>query len=319
MESRLRNKLTGLLILFIISPFIMYMATYTEPIEIVKEINPEDIFIMAVLSSLLLLLNSILLKVLLHQFNLRLSLSECFGITSLTSMGNYFIAFGGGALGKALYLKRRHDFPYSAFLASISATGLLDLLLASILGTAAVIIGDYSLGALSSPMLSVFIFLGGAALFIIFCSFELPSGNGKILNILNDVSDGWRLIKKDCILMSKIILLLLISYALMFAELFFSYRAFSINIGIPSVMLIAIISVLSGIIRIVPANIGVQEGVIALSSQILGLGFSQGLLAAGLSRAITATLVIFYGCFFGLFLLKDRAKKCIPSLAGDAK
>lgn len=319
MESRLRNKLTALLLLFIIGPCIMYMATYTEPIEIVKEINPEDIFIMAVLSSLLLLFNGIILKVLLRPFNIRLSLSESFGITSLTAMANYFIVFGGGALGKALYLKRRHDFPYSAFLASMSATGLLDLVLASILGTAAVITGGNPLGAWGSPMLLVFIFLGAAVLFMMFCSFELPSGNGKMLNMLNDVSDGWRLIRKDYVLMLKIILLLLISYALIFAELFFSYRAFSINIGISSVMLIAIISVLSGIIRIVPANIGVQEGVIALSSHILGLGFSQGLLAAGLSRAITATLIIFYGCFFGLFLLKDRAKKSIPIFAGDAK
>lgn len=43
--------------------------------------------------------------------------------------------------------------------------------------------------------------------------------------------------------------------------------------------------------KMTPANLGVQEAVVASSSYSLGIGFEKGLLAAGLVRVIARDIV----------------------------
>ena len=97
-------------------------------------------------------------------------------------------------------------------------------------------------------------------------------------------------------------LLLLLNFILSTAELALSYSAFSIDIALEEAVLMEAISRFSGIIKILPGNLGIYEGSIALGSQILNVGFSEGLLAAGLVRVVSICVILIFGLIFGLRL-----------------
>jgi uncharacterized protein (TIRG00374 family) len=128
----------------------------------------------------------------------------------------------------------------------------------------------------------------------------------KIFGRLSGIAKGLDLIRRDRKLVIKISFLLFFNFLLSIAELALSYGAFSIDISLVEVILIDVISLFSGIIKILPGNFGVYEGSVALSSQILGVGFREGLFAAGLVRVVSIFVMLIFGLIFGLRILVGK-------------
>lgn len=277
---------------------VSYLLSHPEVFRTIKSVNIVWVCIMVVLNSLLILLKGIILQTILRSFNVNLTLIKCFGISSLTAMGNYLFVLGGGSIGKAFYLKRKHDFPYAAFLASTAATYILSFILVSIIGAITVLIVNSAPELPVLPLFWSFIALGAFIGLFLFLPVKRITRGGKVSDMINNVLEGWRVIKSDYTFIVRISLLLLMSYFLVAAELFFSFKAFSLDVPFSSSMLIGVVTTLSDVIRITPANLGFEEAIIAFSSQILGVGFGPGLMAAGLSRAVVVMTIFLWGAIF---------------------
>lgn len=263
---------------------------------VIKDISYLNIAILAVLGFLILFLNGLMLKIFLYPFNISMSLSECFGVSAISAMGNYLAPFGGGTVGKAVYLKRRYDFPYSAFLALMSVTSILDILMAILLGSGVVIFTGNMLYPWKGAFLLLFLTLVIALVAVFSLNRLIP--DIKFFKIARDALEGWRMLCGRRYMMTKISMLLLTNYLLSSAELFTGYGAFSVGISPADAILLSTISSLSSIIRFTPANIGFQEAVIASSSHLLGVGLREGLLAAGLLRVVSIGVIFLSGCFY---------------------
>lgn len=296
------------LLLILLLVFVAYLLGHRDLWLVVREINSGSIAVLAGISSLLLLSNGMILKVLLGTFSLNISLRDCFGISALTAMGSYMASFVGGTFGKALYLKKRHDFPYSAFLSSMSAAHIIDFFWISLLGCS-VIMMTGGLSAVWGPaLLAGFLLLGFSALVLLVFSlrFSVNCCEGKLFKAFADFMEGWRIIRRDRSLIGKISVLLLANQILTASELFVGYGAFSIKIGIAEVLLMGVITSISFVVKLTPANIGIQEGVIAFSSHLLGAGFDEGLLVAALLRVISLIVVFFFGGLFGVPIFRNK-------------
>lgn len=284
--------------------FLYYMWIHPNLFTAIRGISYITIGILAVLGSLMFLLNVLILRIFLHTFNVSVTLRECFGISTISAMGNYLAPFGGGTAGKAVYLKRRYDFPYPTFLASMSAASILDLLWAGFIGSSVLVISWKISFLWGQALLAVFLTLMIVSLMAL--SLNPQAYDGRFLKPMRNVLDGWGRIRRDRDLIIKVSLLLLANYLLSSAELFAGYSAFSIKLGIADAILLSAISSMSSIVRVTPANIGIHEVIIASSSHLLGLGLGQGLLAAGLSRVISIGLIFSFG---GLYMMSFGYRK----------
>jgi uncharacterized membrane protein YbhN (UPF0104 family) len=293
-------------LLFFLGGFGYYFSLQKEMWTVLGEVNSEYVFIMAVIDSLFYLSNAMILKILLKSFEVSLSVKECLSISSLAGVGNLLTSLSGGTIGKAVYLKRKYTFPYMTFIAATSAVALINLNLAAFMGVIAILMIGYSSHSLLAVFLCFFVAVNLLFGFLLFSPGKVETCRWKIFGRLSGIAKGLDLIRRDRKLVSKISFLLVFNFFLSIAGLALSYGAFSIDISLVEVILIDALSIFSGIIKILPGNLGVYEGSIALSSQILGVGFREGLLAAGLVRVVSIFVMLIFGLIFGLRILVGK-------------
>ena len=58
-------------------------------------------------------------------FGLRLTVSEWFGLSVVTTFGNFITPFRGGSVSTAVYLKQRYGFAYSSFVGILAALSII--------------------------------------------------------------------------------------------------------------------------------------------------------------------------------------------------
>lgn len=286
---------------------------------ILGEVTSEYVMIMAVIDAFYFLSNAMILKILLNSFQISLSVKECLSISSLAGIGNFLTALRGGTIGKAVYLKKKYTFPYMTFIAATSAIALINLNLAAFTGVIAILLIGYSSHSLLAVLLAFFVAVNLLFCFLLFSPGKVGTCRWKIFDRLSAIAKGLDLIRKDTTLVIKISFLLFVNFILSISELALSYRAFSIDVSLVEVILIDTISIFSEIIKVLPANLGIYEGSVALSSQILGVGFSEGLLAAGLVRVVSICVMLTFGLILGLRLLLGKPKEEMIDSAIDAK
>ena len=286
---------------------------------ILGEVTSEYVMIMAVIDAFYFLSNAMILKILLNSFQISLSVKECLSISSLAGIGNFLTALRGGTIGKAVYLKKKYTFPYMTFIAATSAIALINLNLAAFTGVIAILLIGYSSHSLLAVLLAFFVAVNLLFCFLLFSPGKVGTCRWKIFDRLSAIAKGLDLIRKDTTLVIKISFLLFVNFILSISELALSYRAFSIDVSLVEVILIDTISIFSEIIKVLPANLGIYEGSVALSSQILSVGFSEGLLAAGLVRVVSICVMLTFGLILGLRLLLGKPKEEMIDSAIDAK
>lgn len=307
----LKKALHVCFLFIIVIALAYFLSKHTDTMSLLREVNVKGVYILVGISPLFLLSNALILKKLLRLFSVKLSLRECMGICSVTAVGNLLTSLGGGTIAKAVYLERRHAFSYTAFLSSMSAVYLVDLLLVGILGSTVVALKGLLDSKEGIALFGSFLFLGVIALALMAAPVKFKDRNGRIGRKVADIVCGWERIRTDRNLIVTIGLLLLANNILTAIELMAGYYAFSTTVDFPTALLIGMLTGLLTVIKLTPANLGVQEGVIAFSSMFMGIGFEKGLLAATLIRVVSIVMVFVSAGIFGGYLLSgDRPKTC---------
>lgn len=155
----------------------------------------------------------------------------------------------------------------------------MELFLSCIVGAGATyLIGLHSMMAMFSFFILFALFIS-APLMLPMNFFH--RGKGKIINVIRNIMNGWSQMKGKPGLFIIIALLILVNFVLLTAELLYCFKALSIDVSVLAVLVIVVMGNFTTVIRITPANLGIYEGFIAFGSHLLGIGFEEGLLAAG--------------------------------------
>jgi len=295
-------------VLGVFAALVYYVAARgsDELLPALKEADLGYLAPVALLEFLFLLTNGMILKTLLASFNVRISLREGLGISAATAMFNYLTMFGGGTLGKALYLKRRHEFPYHAFVATASAAHAVDVIILSMLGCSMAVLTGLIVREWGNAVFSVFVSVGIISCVLVLFPPKFIDSTRKVLRFAAETAQGWRRIRGDGSLLLGVALLLLANHLLAATELLAGYGVLLVKISMPEAVLLGAVAGLSSVARLTPANMGIQEVAIAVSSHILGIGFDKGLLVAALLRGVSLVVVFSCGSLFGLSVLRGK-------------
>ncbi len=280
-----------------------YLWNHSDDFSQMVEIRPGFLPFLLLTPVFFIGLLGILNKTLVEAFDIHLTFLEWFGLQCITNFGNYLLPLRGGASTRAAYLKVQHGLPISSFLSTMAATYLINTFLAGAIafvcvssmreevanwGITLALLGGVSLGLF---LLMVFPF-----------PFRFPSRG--LLEKVNLVFEGWKQIQSDKGLMMKISLILIANYFLIAFHLDLCYSALSIPIPFISALVIATVLGFTRLISITPANLGIQEFFTALLSELVGVGFNEGLAVSLLARTTMAATTFILGPLFGWLVFK---------------
>lgn len=287
-----------------------YATTSLGLSNVVEKVNLRVVPVLMLLSLLFFLSNGLVMKTVLRLFDVHLPLYRCVGIAALTSVANSLTPYGG-TIGKAAYL-RRLDFTYPEFLASMSAVQILGFAVVGTVGFFISLATDVLPEIWRMPVVSTFALVGITSISLILLPLDFRGRQGRISRVAANVAEGWKTFRKDKGSILKICLLLFMNLLLGTLDQIVGFSAFSIEIGLPQALLLEAISAIAFVIKITPANLGVQEVAVASASSILGVGFTEGLVVATSLRVVGASVTLLIGGLLGLLMLKDGGNISVP-------
>ena len=257
--------------------------------------------------------NGILLDILTSAFGIKLKLRESFGLAMITRFYNYITPFHGGMAARAVYLKKKHKFPYVHFLATLSAIYVIIFLIGSLSGLISIFFIWLYYGLFNYIIFYLFLTIFVFLISIITFSPKLPEAKNKWTNRFTKVINGWHLIKNNKKIIFATALISLIQLFLGAINLIIIYSIFNIPLSFFKALFIASIGSIAILVSLTPGNLGVGDAIAIFSATIIGVGLTEAVAATILGRAISVLVLFTLGPIFSYFLLKKEKTKDLNS------
>ena len=221
-----------------------------------------------------------------RPLGLKLGMAEAFVLSLMTGFHNLVLPFRGGMVTRAVYLKTRHNFTYTNFLASLSAGYVLTYLMASFLGMLSLLYAQAVQGVASGVLLLAFIAIFVSLLLVVLFSPQLRDTRSAWINKFIHVINGWASIKNNRRMILATAVLSLIQILLETAAVFLQFRVFGIDVSPVKSLYLASVGLLGQLIQLTPAGLGVNEALVVFSAQAIAVTLAQTLAATLLGRLV---------------------------------
>lgn len=249
--------------------------------------------------------NGLILREFASKLRLPLKFREWFGLSVVTTMGNFISPLSGGLVARAGYLKLRHAFPYVQFASLLAANYLVTFWVIGVVGFGT------SIAFIASPphlpwQLAVFFLATVVAISAIAVApIGRVKGSNRLARTLDNAIAGWMEIKKDHSLVCRFVLLNALNILVNAVSFWIAYKAVGLRVSFLSGFLISLLAVFSILVNLTPGNLGIQEAIVTVSSGIIGPGAGEGLVAALLLRVSTLVPAFTLGPIFALLLARE--------------
>lgn len=294
-----------IVVVIVLVAIALYIGSQRNLLVSIKNISLSTLSYLVVIRVIFLILNGILLREFSLKYQIHLMPKEWFGLSVVTTMGNFIMPFSGGLIARATYLKHRHALSYAKFASLLAANYLVYFWIVGVVGIITLMVfmdkpGHYwqitLFFALVILLISILVMLPSTKLL----------WNNRLAAIINDSLEGWSLIKSDKVLLGKLMLYTLVNiflHGFSFWIAFFALKGESISFG--PVFLVSFLSVFSTLGNITPGNLGIQEAVVSICSGMLGIGAGIGLLVSLLIRAASLIPAFTLGPIFSFLLTRE--------------
>lgn len=279
--------------------FAYYFYNNRVDLLAVLQISPKYLLVIFLLYALAFFINGIFIKVTLKSFKKTVPVFESFYISTISSLGNYFLPMRGGAAIRSVYLKKRYDFSYAHFVSTLYGMYIIVFLVNSFLGLVSLVWIDVKYSISSLPL---YLFFGG--LFVVMLVLSLvkfpldkikePKRKfvGKVVGIVKNILNGWNIIVEDRRLLFSLVGLIFASTLVTGLLFFFQFKALGIDVSIMNVILYNCLSGVSLLVSITPGSLGIREGIFSITSDILGISNEQIMQLALLDRGVSVIVLV---------------------------
>jgi len=302
---KIKPIVSAVVLVALIFWFGYYFHSHIEDFSQLSVVNPWMIAVLIVLFVIPYFLVSVINKELLKILGIYLGYFESFALSIVTGLYNLLTPFRGGMAVRAVYLKKKYNFAYVHFLATLSAVYVLIFLVGSFLGIISTL-WIYSVSGIFSWIL--FLIFGVvfiAMLGIIFISPKFKERKNKWLNRFVNVINGWHLIKKNGRVIVVTTIITLIQVLISSLMLWLQFRVFGVEVSFVSALFLSAIGSLGLIIALTPGNLGVHEAIIVFGAATIGITPTDSLSAALLGRAISLVVLFILGPILSYALFKN--------------
>jgi uncharacterized membrane protein YbhN (UPF0104 family) len=307
-----RKSVSLILVLAFVAWGAVYLYQHPENLTALGNISAGSLVALAWLALLKLATMGMFTWINLDALGVRLGFWEWYGLSAMTAMGNYLIAFRGGAAIRGVYLKSKYNFPYSLFLSTIASLYLLTFPTNAFLGLLA-LAGVYLWLGISQPTLMLFLLacVVGPVGFLILIRW-VPRFSGRWTSELNLVIEGWKVLTAKPTTVVKLILASVFNSLVTVLMIHSSFHALGIELPLVQSGVLGILYLISAMVPITPAGMGFAEATLVLASGAFGLDSTINILAAGLNRSVMLVVSLLLGPLFTIILSRRSGKPISP-------
>jgi glycosyltransferase 2 family protein len=311
-ERSTRSYLKYIINLFgtlVIVLLIVYLYNNRDVLGFLKNIRWQHILWIVVLDTFSFLIGALLNKSLINRFDSKVGLLDCVFL----QYGNNFLnkilpTIGGGAAFRAIYLKRKYQFPYSQFISTVGGLYVISFLSVATVGIACLLAIYIRYSQFNVVIFLAFIALLLPCLFVILFSPQIPASNNKILKALKSIVDGWKIIKQD----PKFILVYaLLSIALLLLsamQTLISYQALGVQTTFIPMLFLGTLGIVLAFLNFTPDGIGIKEGIYIFSADLVQIPDNILVLGSLVLRSISFSTTLVIGGISYWIIMRDLKK-----------
>lgn len=293
-----------LALLVILTAVLGYVLFSREAFADLRITRWELVPVLAGLHLAFLAVNGLSLKVSLEIFSMPLKPTEWFSVSVITTLGSYVASGAGGMALRAAFLKRKFALSYTQFASLLTASYLLNFMLAAVLGLGTCAAYYVEVGFWRWGLLEFFVAVGGGALLVTVFRPSFSFATRRVRELVSGIYEGWDILYRHPRVLGKVGLLLTVNFLLQMVMVVVGFAMFAIPLPLLPALLMAVLLSFSILLSLTPANLGIQEGIGALLSHLVGYGFHQGLAVMVVLRAVSMLTTFAVGPFCSYFLLR---------------
>ena len=222
-----------------------------------------------------------------NKLNRCVGLIECTWLAVLTTAVNTLVPFQGGAGVRAVYLKRRHGFSYSSFLATLYGYQVLRVLVCAAAAAVAVlwmVLGEGREG-LCALLAGVLLCLGAAVAAC--CLPRMPAGAGRwLVDRLAAFTQGWHTLRAEPKFLALVAVLVALQLAAEILTFWAACAAIGVRLSATEAVAVATLGILVTVLGLTPSGLGLYEAMAAFISSAVALNPVHSVMAALLSRFV---------------------------------
>lgn len=302
MTVRVRRLLAWGSALVVLAVLAATLSREGDKLARLGEISPAAAVTLVALCLLLFLPNGLIRRAMAEHFGVRLRFVEWYGMILFTNLLNLALPARADMAFTAGYLKSMHGLSLANFAAMTYGNAVLFasvMVVEALLGLAWI---AWDSGYWNARVLGFAVMMGLLAATLLLLP-RLPiRGTGRIASGLRRALEGWQSLRQAPRLLPRLARHMVLGSLIFAAWMFVSYRALGFDVDVARVLVAGVVVQLSFLVVLTPGNLGVREALTGFVSQLIGLGFVEGVVVTLLQRAVSLLVFCVFGGLFGLTL-----------------
>lgn len=273
-SEKISNKfykyIINILGVLVIALLAWYLYQNRDVFSALRHISWQTVLIIILIDTLTFLIISLMNYAMIKKLDPRVGFPECLYLQYANNFLNKFLpTIGGGAAFRAIYLKKKYQFPYSHFLSTVAGIYFINFFTTPFVGLVCLLLIYLQTGVYNWVVILAFIGLFLPSLTIIIIPIKIPESKNRLLKSLKNIIEGWNSLKKD----PKYLLiywLLSVSLLLLTALIkIIIYKSLTGSMNFISALFLSTIGIIITLLNFTPGGIGIQEGIYIFSADLV--------------------------------------------------
>lgn len=309
MSARTRNLLSWACALIVLAVLAATLSKEGDKLARLTDLAPLSLSLLVVLCLLLFLPNGLIRRAMAQHFGVRLRFVEWYGMLVFTNLLNLVLPARADMVFTAGYLKTMHGLSLANFAAMTYGNAVLFasvMVVEALLGLAYI---AWDIGYWSAQVIAFSAVMGVLAIALLLLPALPIRGDGRIAGGIRRALDGWHSLRQAPRLLPRLACQMVLGSVIFAAWMYMSYRALGFDVDVARVLVAGVVVQLSFLVVLTPGNLGIREALTGFVSQLIGLGFSEGVIVTLLQRAVSLLVFCVVGGLFGLLLSRALRKQ----------
>lgn len=301
-----RKAITNVLGMIVIALLTWYIYENQNILPSIKNISWQQICYIVALDIASFLINGLMDQSMINQLNPKITFLDCYLLGYANNFLNKILpTIGGGAAFRAIYLKKKYQFPYSQFVSTVGGLYVISFFFTSLIAMLYLffIFSRFKVfnWVISLTFFGIFLF----CLFIILFSPQLPETDNRILKVLKSIFEGWNILKNQPKFIFYYAFLAILFLFLSALQTLIIYQALGATTNIIPMLFLSTLGIIMAFLNFTPDGIGVKEGIYIFSSNLVKIPDDILVLGSLVLRGISICTTFIIGGISYLVLMRQ--------------
>ena len=266
-KTRLITTLLGTIVLALLG---WYLYQNRDVFSTLENITARQIVMMVLLEVVIYLLGSFLNYSMIRRFDFQVSYLDSVMLQYSNSFLNKVMpTIGAGAAFRAVYLKKKYQFPYAQFLSTLGGLYLINFVAIALIGLFCMLVFYLQEGQTNWVITLAFLALLLPSLFIAFFSPEIPEKDNRIVKTVRSIASGWIILKQDRFHVWVYTFVVILMLFLAAWQMLISFQSLGVRTGLIPVLFLSSLWIILSFLNFTPDGIGVREVVYVFVSNLV--------------------------------------------------